>query len=216
MKEKILFCGYRSWALQIFHELSNRGDLVLAQNTEELYEKLEEHEFTTLLFIGWSWIIREDIINTYKCICLHPSPLPKYRGGSPIQHQVINGEKTSAVTLFKMDSGIDTGPVLFQKEYSLEGTLEDIFDRIVEAGTKGVQKIIEGDYNSTRQNEQESTTYKRRTKDMSEITLEDFRTNTAKEIFNKVRCLQAPYPLPFVTCKNNTKLYLKEVIVTHD
>ena len=62
-----------------------------------------------IFFIGWSWIIDDHLIKSNKCICLHPSPLPKYRGGSPIQHQIINGESLSAVTFFEMTNDLDAG-----------------------------------------------------------------------------------------------------------
>ena len=45
-----------------------------------------------------------------------------------MQHQIIAGEKKSAVTLFKMDKGIDTGDILFQKEFSLDGDLNNIYE----------------------------------------------------------------------------------------
>jgi methionyl-tRNA formyltransferase len=48
-------------------------------------------------------------------ICFHPSLLPKYRGGSAIPWQLIKGETHSGVTVFWVDPGIDTGPILLQK-----------------------------------------------------------------------------------------------------
>ena len=48
---------------------------------------------------------------------LHPSPLPKFRGGSPIQNQIIRGEKISAVTIFKINKIIDGGDIYFQKNF---------------------------------------------------------------------------------------------------
>jgi len=48
-------------------------------------------------------------------ICFHPSLLPKYRGGSAIPWQLIKGESESGVTMFWVDPGIDTGPILLQK-----------------------------------------------------------------------------------------------------
>ncbi len=48
-------------------------------------------------------------------ICFHPSLLPKYRGGSAIPWQIIKGETQSGVTVFWVDEGIDTGPILLQK-----------------------------------------------------------------------------------------------------
>lgn len=53
-------------------------------------------------------------------ICFHPSLLPKYRGGSAIPWQIIKGETKSGVTVFWVDQGIDTGPILLQKEATIE------------------------------------------------------------------------------------------------
>jgi methionyl-tRNA formyltransferase len=49
-------------------------------------------------------------------LCFHPSLLPRYRGGSAIPWQLINGETRTGVTVFWTDAGIDTGPVLLQRE----------------------------------------------------------------------------------------------------
>ena len=43
-----------------------------------------------MLFYGWSWKIEEEIYANYMSIMLHPSDLPKFRGGSPIQNQILN------------------------------------------------------------------------------------------------------------------------------
>ena len=52
----------------------------------------------------------------YGTLCFHPSLLPKYRGGSAIPWQLINGETRTGVTVFWTDAGIDTGPILLQRE----------------------------------------------------------------------------------------------------
>ena len=72
--------------------------------SKQTYNENIIHEYVPdmILWYGWSWIISEKIIENYFCVMLHPSPLPKYRGGSPIQNQIIRGEKYSKVTLFKM------------------------------------------------------------------------------------------------------------------
>src|SRR5262245_49448805 len=49
-------------------------------------------------------------------ICFHPSLLPRYRGGSAINWQLIRGETRSGVTVFWPDAGIDTGPILLQRD----------------------------------------------------------------------------------------------------
>tara|TARA_R110000765_G_scaffold289774_3_gene385849 strand:- start:1867 stop:2553 length:687 start_codon:yes stop_codon:yes gene_type:complete len=208
----ILICGYRDWAYQLFHNVNNAVSekCIYTDDPDLLEEMIDEYNPTYIFFIGWSWIVEEDIINNYPCICLHPSPLPKYRGGSPLQHQIINGETESAVTLFRMDGGIDTGDILFQKKFSLLGDLDDIYNQITDRGTVGVIDIIENGYRSrTKQNENKATFYKRRNPSMSEIKLEDFSNFTAKELHNKIRSLQDPYPNSFIWCKDGSKLFIQ-------
>ena len=159
----ILICGYRDWAYDLFVNVDRCviDNCVYVDDKDMLDTMIDEYEPKFIFFIGWSWIIKDDIINNYPCICLHPSPLPKYRGGSPMQHQIINGEKTSAVTLFEMDEGIDTGDILFQKKFSLDGDLDDIYRRVSDIGTDGVIEILEDGYqNQIKQNEEEATFYK--------------------------------------------------------
>ena len=53
--------------------------------------------------------------------------LPKYRGGTPLQNQIINDDLDSAVTIFKMTSVMDAGPICSQEYLSLRGDLSVIF-----------------------------------------------------------------------------------------
>ena len=121
--KNIFLCGYRDWSYNLYKLLETYShldfknkNLIYVSDKDKLDSMVNEHNPEIIFFIGWSWIVKKEIIDNYKCICMHPSPLPKYRGGSPLQHQIINGESDSAVTLFKMDNGIDTGDILFQKK----------------------------------------------------------------------------------------------------
>ena len=51
------------------------------------------------------------------CLNLHPSLLPKYRGPSPVVTAILEGEKVTGVTLMKLDEGMDTGPIIAQREH---------------------------------------------------------------------------------------------------
>ncbi len=209
--DKILICGYRDWSYKLYLKLKSYDyDVVYVDDKDFLNLTINDLKPKLIFFIGWSWLVKQDIINNYKCICLHPSPLPKYRGGSPIQHQIISGETKSAVTLFQMDEGIDTGDILYQKSFSLDGDLKDIFNRIVKIGFNGICNILENNIKIVKQNNKDATFYKRRTKEMSEINIDDFENYTAKELHNKVRALQNPYPNAFIKCKNGTKLIIKK------
>src|SRR5262245_12645946 len=53
-------------------------------------------------------------------ICFHPSLLPKYRGASALNWAIINGERVTGLSIFWVDKGIDTGPVLLQKQVAID------------------------------------------------------------------------------------------------
>lgn len=186
--------------------LEQKYELINPKRLDDLVSRFDKTDL--LLFYGWSWMVPKSFTDNFVCICLHPSPLPKYRGGSPIQNQVIAGETMSAVTLFKMTDGLDDGPVYAQKEISLSGYLENILRRISHAGyTLTKQLIFDWKNQSLSFKEQEhslATFCKRRKPDDGEIKL----TDSALEIYNKVRCLQPPYPSAFIKNSAGEKIYI--------
>jgi methionyl-tRNA formyltransferase len=79
-------------------------------------------------------------------ICFHPSLLPKYRGASAINWALINGEEVSGLTLFWVDQGIDTGPILLQKSVRVEpddttGSL--YFNKIFPLGVDAIAEAVD-------------------------------------------------------------------------
>ena len=80
----------------------------------------------TDLFVvaAYGKIIPNSILELPKlgAINIHPSLLPKYRGATPIQSALLNGEKTSGITIMKMDAEMDHGPILQQIPFTLEST----------------------------------------------------------------------------------------------
>lgn len=66
-------------------------------------------------------IIPKDILEIPKfgCLNLHPSLLPKYRGPSPMQTAIFNGEQETGITIIKMDEKIDHGPIIAQKKMKI-------------------------------------------------------------------------------------------------
>ena len=142
---KILCCTYRDWANKIYHSLEQKltdKTFIKINSMEFDYGHIETIKPDLILWYGWSKIIPKALLKKYYSVMLHPSPLPLYRGGSPIQNQIINGEEVSAVTLFKMDEGIDTGDIISQVPLSLKGDLQEIFARIVQLGTNQTRKMI--------------------------------------------------------------------------
>lgn len=217
--KNILLCSYRDWSNSICEKIEKKfktDDVIFTTcNTNKKFLYLTSIiKYDLIFFIGWSSIIDQSIVKNNICICLHPSLLPKYRGGSPIQHQIINGEDESGVTLFIMDEGIDTGPIIFQKKFNIKDcNLKEVFDNIIDIGFLGCSNIIldfiEGKHlSSISQNDLDSSFFKRRTKSMSEIFVEDFSHYSSKQLYDKIRSLQDPYPNAFIRCKDDTILYL--------
>ena len=212
---RIVCIGYRDWSLNIYSALKNSfpDHEFLTQSSKEAYDEAEIFRFdpSVILFYGWSDIISSDLIDNYRCLMLHPSPLPKYRGGSPIQNQIIRGEIDSAVTIFIMDDGIDTGPILKQQYLSLAGSISEIFNRIETIGLDlTCQILIEGFY-PQEQDHSQATYFSRLHPNMSEITVKDLTEASSEYLFNKIRMLQDPYPNPYIKTIDGKRLVIKDV-----
>jgi len=95
-----------------------------------------------------SYIVPEQVFSVPRLgsICFHPSLLPKYRGASAINWALIKGESVTGLTLFWVDKGIDTGPVLLQKEVKVEpddttGSL--YFNKIFPLGIEAIGEAVD-------------------------------------------------------------------------
>lgn len=78
------------------------------------------------------------------CVNIHPSLLPRYRGASPIPAAILQGDEVTGVTIMLMDSGLDSGPVLSQKELSVstDDTTGSLTARLAEAGAQLVVETL--------------------------------------------------------------------------
>ncbi len=101
--------------------------LVAMQNNVKVFqphkksEILEIVELTNpdcIVVVAYGKILPPQVINypRYRCINLHASLLPKYRGAAPIHRAIMNSEKVTGNTVMLMDEGMDTGPVLSYRE----------------------------------------------------------------------------------------------------
>ena len=235
----IVYLVHRTWSLDIllglvdaqknknwkvglvFSPLGEFGPLPIscAKHNEIDPLKLENHieeiksaEPTVIITFGWSWIIPKSILDIAPCLVLHPSPLPKGRGGSPIQNQLLEGIKESAVTIISAAEEIDSGDIFAQEPISFEGYLDDIFMRIADTGLKLtiplMDQFSQGNAKGTTQDHSLATHYVRRKPEMSEITISEIQTQPAEYLYNKVRGLQEPYPKAFIVCADGKKLYI--------
>ena len=210
---KILFCGYRDWAIQTFDVLSfwsslNGHHLPLATNSEAFNIHTNRTSFDITILVGWSEILSAEYVESNYTVVVHPSDLPEYAGGSPIQHQIIDGLTKTKATLLRASAKVDAGPIIDKEDLSLEGDLKDVFSNLANTSFELLKRFLLSYPNHQETKQDRSPLNKRRTPEMSEITLEDFELSTAHEIYNKIRALQDPYPNAFVVCRNGSRLYL--------
>ena len=208
---KILAIGYRDWAINIYKNLSKKKIKIKIVKKEVNLKNIKNYNPDFILFYGWSKKVSKKIVEEYKCIMLHPSKLPQYAGGSPIQNQIIRNVKTSAVTLFRMSEKIDHGNIILQKKLLLTGDLNEIFKRIVDIGTFLTLKMLKNKYKDKKIKIKKI--YSRKMTKDSEITLNDLKVKDANFLYNKIRMLQDPYPNAYIKTIDGKKLYLLKAIL---
>lgn len=212
---KVLGYAYRQWARNLLYEISmNSVEMQIEKEPERVTEDIiNNFRPDLILFYGWSWKVPSWVIDNYVSLCLHPSPLPKYRGGSPIQNQILAGELESAVSIFKMTKELDAGPLCAQVKFPLIGSMQEILSRIRNIGVDETQRIINEYMNGGIKywpQRGKSTVFRRRLPEQSEITMAELKVMSAGYLYNKIRSLQAPYPNAYITCADGKKLYLTE------
>ena len=212
---RVILIGYRDWALNAF---SHFKDLKILKSNEDLNNFLStvnSNDDLCLIFAGWSEIIELEIIKKYICICLHPSDLPKFRGGSPIQNQKMNGIKKTKLTAFRMNNKIDQGPIIFKTEIDLDGHMKEIFSSLENGTIRIIRKVIKNSNKSflsgENQDESEATFFKRRKPSESEIKLSELASLPAEKLYQKICSLEDPYPNAFIRTIDNRKIFLKRV-----
>ena len=202
-----LFCAHRQWALELYKKINKKYEMILLDDPKKLsYNYVKKINPTYIFFPDWSWMIPNDIVNNYTCVCFHESNLPQFRGGSPLQNQIIKGVKNSKTTAFIMNEKLDEGEILLKEKLLLEGSIDEIFSRMIENDYNMILKIIQGKYKKYKQ-KGKSSVYKRRTPEQSELKHLNY---SKKYIFNFIRMLGDPYPNAFIKIGKN-KITFKSV-----
>ena len=92
--------------------------------------KIIKYSPKIIFFIHWSEKIPLEIFKRYLCIQFHSSDLPKFKGGSPIQNQIVNGIKKTKITAFKVSDKIDAGDICLKNNLDLNGTATQIYQKM--------------------------------------------------------------------------------------
>ena len=160
-------------------------------NTEEFINILKDKKIDFIVVVAFGQLIKDKLLDEFenKIINLHPSSLPKYRGPSPVQFTLLNGDKKTHASAMLIEKGMDSGNILYQKELDIKE--DDDFTSLSEKLSKlGSRAILYSllNYNdlirkSIKQDDQKATFTNKITKDMGRI---DF-SKSKEEIINKIR-----------------------------
>jgi methionyl-tRNA formyltransferase len=123
-------------------------------NGAQTLESLRILQPDLLCVVAYGNLLKQKALSLPRILCLnaHGSLLPRYRGASPIQAALLNGEKTSGVSMMKMELGLDTGPVLFKRDIPIasEETAGTLHDKLAELSAdcfvESLQLIESGSY----------------------------------------------------------------------
>jgi len=114
--------------------------------TKEIEEQIRKYSPELVIVVAYGKIIPENLLTMPKFgwLNVHASLLPKYRGASPIQGAILNGEKETGVTLMQIDAGLDSGPIIAQKNCTIETneTSQTLHDKLSQLGSELIQETL--------------------------------------------------------------------------
>ena len=177
-------------------------------------DKLFSYNAEALVVAAYGIFLPKKIINglNHGCLNIHPSLLPKHRGASPVASSILEGSSKTGVTVMLLDEGMDTGPILCQREIVIEEgeTCEDLTQRLFTEGgdliLDAITGLMSGTLKPIPQDDTKATLTTRFTKNDGLINW----NSTSIEI---IRSIRAYYPWPG-TFTNYNKTSLKIVSAT--
>ncbi|WP_033160220.1 methionyl-tRNA formyltransferase [Mycoplasmoides alvi] len=186
----------------------------------EIFEEIKSLKAEIGICVAYGQFIPESIINLfhYGIINVHPSLLPKYRGGAPIQHAIMNGDLETGITIMKLTKEMDAGDYCFQNNFSInsEWTSGELMNKVIKDAPKilllCMYKILSNDITW---HHQDSTQ-----KSLAPIfTREQEKINWNFEAFKIVRHIKAFSPAPGTFSffdKNKTIKFFNATLGNHE
>ena len=204
-KQEIKFSPVKEFALE------NNIEVFQPEKIRKEYQYILDKKPDLIITCAYGQIIPKEILDypKYKCINIHASLLPKYRGGAPIHHAIINGDEYTGITIMYMDEAMDSGDILYQEKIKIEenDNVGTMFNKLSDLGSKMIidflPKFLNGEITPIKQNVDEVTYAYNISKEDEKI---DFNNNS-KDIFNKIRGLN-PFPVSYALLDDKrVKLY---------
>jgi methionyl-tRNA formyltransferase len=207
--------GYDTWSPSLIR-MAHR--LAIPVYTLDGIQQLQN---ILLVSLEFDRIIKTNRFKAYGLINIHFSPLPTYRGVYTTIWPILNGEEKSGVTLHEIDDGIDTGPIIDQRIFSLPHNitarrLYDIFmDEGFELFKDNLLNLVHQTYNTRIQDENLASYYGRKSLDLSEVEID--LSQSAECIDRRVRGFHFPeYQLPKLSGRSVVSCHIIPLTVLLD
>lgn len=186
--------------IPVFQPVSLKKDADFLKQFKELKPDI-------CVIVAYGKIIPKDYLDIpkYGFVNIHPSLLPKYRGPSPIQSAILNGEKETGVTIMLADEETDHGPIINQLKSNISKlkTFKEISQELSELGAKllieTLPGYIDGAIKPKPQNHSEATFTKMLQREDGKINW----SQSAEQIYNQIRALN-PEPGTWTLWNNQT------------
>lgn len=175
------------------------------------HDIIESLDLDLLLVLGWYYMIPKKIrdLTKYGAWGIHASLLPKYAGGAPLNWAIINGEKETGITLFRMEDGVDDGDIIAQEAFEIEydDNISSVYGKATMSSKKILLKTLLDieNVNFHPQNKEDIQIYPQRKPEDGEINL----NMSSKELYDFIRAQSSPYPGAYIKTSDGKKLVIE-------
>lgn len=206
-KQVMTYCPVKQYALE------NNIEVIQPIKIKEDYQKVLEYQPDLIITCAYGQIIPTILLEKVHCINVHASLLPKLRGGAPIQHAIIDGYDKTGITIMEMSKKMDSGNIISQEEISIDinDTYSTLHDKLIKIAIdlliKTLPNIIENNYISVKQDEQQVTFGYNITKEEEHIDL----NKNYKQVYDQIRGLSDNPCCYGIVDNKKVKLYSVEI-----
>lgn len=175
------------------------------RNESEIILQLEQLKLDIIVVVAYGQILPKEILSLpiHGCVNIHSSLLPKFRGAAPIHWAIYQGQKETGVSTMLLDEGMDTGPILLQKEIPLfdDTTMGEAHDLLKIEGAKllleTLSQMSSRDLVSREQDPKKATHAPLITKEHEQVNW----NRSAQDIHNQIRAFN-PWPGSYSAFRN--------------
>ncbi len=194
MQPNIFFLGNGPLADAALHTLEPHFHILFHAHQKADLEKLitlkKQHPEVPAILASFGVIIKKDLLDLFDStggiINIHPSLLPKYRGPSPIESAILDGEQNFGVSIMKLGAKMDAGPIYYQTEINGQDLSKaELYNQLATIGAEWLVNNLFSLPHPVPQDDTQATFCQKLTKDMSRLD----PSKPAAVLLNEIRAL---------------------------